>query len=95
MGWFGQTLMQYPWLSLVAVLLSAVVAGFIAYDRWKTKRELRRNQEATEILTEVIQAKPEGEAIKEGISALGLEKMNVVKTVITPIKEKLVKAGKL
>lgn len=97
---FGQTLILYPLLSLVAVLAVATVSVFIAYDRWKkqkvltaTSAQLEREHSVLKILTGVVEKVPEGRAIKNGIAALGREVENRVREVVTPTKNELEEEG--
>lgn len=85
---FGKAIMGYPWISMVAVVVTGVCAVFIAYDRFKRQKVL-------EVTTEAIQNAPEGRAVKDGISAMGMNVEDAVRSVVTPIKDKLKLAGKI
>ncbi len=91
MACFGQTLLRHQWLSLVAVVGAGAVAGFIAYDRWKARRELHRNQDVGEILVQKIGSLPGGKEITASIVEDGPEKESLVRSVVGPIKERLAK----
>lgn len=88
-AWFGQTLLRYPWVSLMAVLLASAAAAVLAYLHWKDRRELQKTKEAVTAIAGVIESVPEGRAIKGGIANLGAEVAAKVKSVVTPIKERL------
>lgn len=91
----GVLFVQYPWAVLVLALAAGVAAALAVHDRCRARRELRRNGEALEAAALVIQTVPEGRAIKKGLAALGDEVEEMVRSVVTPIKDKLRREGKI
>lgn len=98
----GVLFVQYPWSVLILTLAAGVVAALTAFDRLRarralaeTERELGRNREALEATAEVIQNIPEGRAVKAALTGLGTDAEETVRRVITPIKDKLRREGKI
>lgn len=91
----GVLFVQFPWAALILALAAGLFAAIIAYDRIRVRRQLATTNAAVEITTEVIQNVPEGKAIKEGISFLGEKAEETVRAVVTPIKKRLAKEGKI
>ena len=91
----GVVIVQYPWAVLLAFLVAAGVAGAALFDRWRTKMELSRNRSALASTAQVIQNLPEGKAIKQGLADLGSEIEEQVREVVTPIKDRLRREGKI
>ena len=91
----GVVIVQYPWAVLLAFLLAVGVAGAALFDRWRTKNELVRNRSALAATAQVIQNLPEGKAIKQGLADLGSEVEERVREVVTPIKDRLRREGKI
>lgn len=91
----GVVIVQYPWAILLAFFLAVAAAGAALFSRWRKDRELERNRDALSAAAQVIQNLPEGQAIKQGLAALGGEVEARVRAVVTPIKEKLRLEGKI
>lgn len=81
--WF----VQYPYLTLIPAIGIGILTVALARDRL-------RKSEVLESTAEAIQNVPEGQAIKAALaeSALG---EGVIRSVITPIKNKLRKEGRI
>lgn len=84
-AYFGQTMILYPWMSLVAVLAAAVVAAFIAYDR-------RRHRDTVKELVPVVQAHPE---LKPEIAGGDPEKQARIRPVVNSAKKALRAEGRI
>ncbi len=84
----GVVIVQYPWAILLAFLLAVAAAVAALVDRWRQRRALVAT-------TQVIQTLPEGKAIKQGLAGLGAEIEAQVRAVVTPIKKRLRREGKI
>lgn len=91
----GVLFSQYPWTVLPLALAAGATAAFAALGQARARRELEQNREALAATAEVIQNLPEGRAIKAGLSGLGREVEARVRSVVTPIKDKLRREGKI
>lgn len=98
----GVLFVQYPWTVLLVALAAGVLTAAAVYDRIRARRELDatagelgRNREALEVTAQVIQNIPEGRAVKAALADLGPETEDKVRRVISPIKNKLRREGRI
>lgn len=91
----GVLFVQYPWATLILALAAGALTAAAAWDRLRARRDLALSREALEAAAAVIQNRPEGKAIKEGLAALGEEAAGRIRSVIDPIKAKLRREGKI
>lgn len=98
----GVLFIQYPWIVLALALVAGLAALLAVHSRWRSRKalddaaeKLARSGEAMEVLTEKIQNTKGGEQIKAQIKAAGPEAVNKVRKVVGPIKDKLIKEGRI
>lgn len=91
----GVLFVRYPWAVLLLALPLGGVVVYSAVDSVRARRQLARNQEALAATAEVIQNLPEGKSIKNGLSALGAETEQRIREVLSPIKDRLRREGKI
>lgn len=98
----GVLFVQYPWAVLLLALAAGVLAAAAIFDRMRARKELAatvgeldRSTEALEATAQVIQNIPEGKAVKTALSNLGSDAEAKVRRVISPIKDKLRREGRI
>ena len=87
-GYLGVGMLHYPWLILLVAVGLAGTLAFVAWDRLRTRNVL-------ETTTEAIQNAAGGKSVKSRIASMGKEVEERVRSVVSPIKKKLAKAGRI
>ena len=98
----GVLFTQYPWMVLALALVAGVAALVAVHGSWRARQSLRDKTEelaradaAMEVIAEKIQTVRGGDRIKAGIKAAGPDAVNTVRQVVGPIKDRLMREGRI
>jgi len=78
----GALLNRYPWVTLVAGGIGALLAGFYIWQRWRAVRE----REALHTVVRAVEAAPEGGQVKKQVLALAGNRETAISNTITAVK---------
>lgn len=87
-------LIQHTWTALIAFVafMSLVAISFVV---WAKERKLVKLNTFAEITTEVVQTTGGGKEVREGYKQKGPETVDLIDSVVLPIKRRLKRTGKL
>lgn len=95
----GVLFLQYPWIVLAVAVVVGIVVAVNLIQQWREKedvaKQLEQEHAALEVAAEVIQTIPEGKAVKKAFVDKGAAVVQLLDSVIDPIKEKLQEEGRI